>query len=1204
MSKIEYIVDLKPQTRDDRFVAFVGFDTVSNQHVEIRFLPDSWHHEAKLKTMNQRIGLLRLANHPSLRKVIKVVDDHRPFRIILDASVECTLNDWLVPTRANVWGMARQLLEIVACCHRFGLMLGTASYADLRVGENDRLCVDAMLSLDASVEEDLIELARTLALIVKHDQGAVGSDGEITARHRAMVNQRLRNLLDDGFGGELPDVQEWLEIFGEIPDGPNVVQRLATIELSPIELSHPSGRASEVEETRERPTSLSSEVSETPTTDGNFSAQDISTSGQLSLMPCEIGETLGRFRLENVIGRGGMGVVFEATDISNGQRVAVKVLRTVSSNVTQAIRRFRKEARLLGDIENEYVTRLIDVGCDRERHYMVMELVEGTDLAKWLKTNPRLVPEKALRLAADIACGLVDAHSRGIVHRDIKPENVLLQSISVESGNAEKDGKKEEAIAGYRVKVSDFGIARYVHQSESMEVTRAGSMLGTPAYMSPEQCKGEAAITPAADIYSLGVTLYQLLTGEPPFNGTDPMKMAAMHCFEAPPAVQRRNPAVTDPISQIVARALAKDPDQRYGDASQMLREIRRVLNGKPSDMQLHPQLPSESTEAFTLRRYQWDLKSSPTELWHFVANTERLNRAIGLSPVEWQTFHDPNFGLRRYGTFKVAGIRVQWEEHPFEWIEGSRMGVLREFASGPLRVFMSTVELMPLESGGTRLIHTLKIAPRGTLGRLLIKVEIDRKSERNLSRVYHRIDESIQSRGAAVRASESPSVSDPFESTVSITSVQRQRIADRCELLVERGVSQVVADRVAEYLAKASAQSLAQIRPLALANELSLNSDETMDACLIASTLGLLTLMWDILCPTCRVAALTVDALSAINKHSRCEACDVDFNSDVSEAIELVFRAHPEIRDVDIQSYCIGGPAHSPHVVAQVRIASGERLELDVALAPGDYVLRGPKLLRQQLIRVRSEHAPSDFELPISQFGMSVHTPLLRTGRQAITLVNEYDHVHIVRLERQVARDNVVTAAVACTLPRFRELFPDQTFDRDTPIVSDDMTLLASGINNVESLYASFGDAEAYRVIRQLVDLQTEIIVARGGTVAKSIGEGLLAAFRKCDEAVAASFEIHDRLSQDETLRELVVNIALHRGQVLITTQNDRLDYFGAAVRLPQSMLRLEMSIAMTDTVFAERQTQLRFAAQFAKASTRTVDVPGHGTLILLCVG
>ena len=207
-------------------------------------------------------------------------------------------------------------------------------------------------------------------------------------------------------------------------------------------------------------------------------------------------------------------------------------------------------------------------------------------------------------MTADIACGLVDAHARGIVHRDIKPENVLLQSNFVSSSNAVNDGESDEALAGYHVKVSDFGIARYVHQSESMEVTRAGALLGTPTYMSPEQCKGEATITPAAYVYSLGVTLYQLLVGEPPFNGTDPMQMAAMHCFEAPPAVQRRNPAVTDPIAQIVARALSKEPDQRYGDASQMLCEIRRALKGQPSDMQFHPQLPSQSADAFRSTSY------------------------------------------------------------------------------------------------------------------------------------------------------------------------------------------------------------------------------------------------------------------------------------------------------------------------------------------------------------------------------------------------------------------------------------------------------------------------------------------------------------------------------------------------------------------------------------------------------------------------
>ncbi len=1226
VSNFERIADLKPLRRDDALVAFTGLDESTNLPIELRLVPEQWLAGDNIDRFVRRLQLIKLIKHPSIRCVLAQQIEPPPGKLKLEAPLESLATDLVGTNDAlNVWDVSRQLIDAIDTCHRFGLAIGENGFRQIRINSAGTIQLDPMLTLSTDVDGDLRFLAQTLAswfsVAAREENGSTPPSKAtlLPARNRAAIQQRLRQAAADT-RSQPATVDEWRSLFVAPVLSPEIDSAVfetlpaLTVELPSIAVDQtaemaPVAIASDVTAEISKPMPSLSPL-ETPTAEDSSNrtasvalatkAESASEAGARA-GTCNVGDSLGRFRLDRMIGRGGMGVVFAATDVASGEAVAIKVLRMESGDLAQAVRRFRKEARLLGDIQNDHVTRLVEVGLDRGHHYMAMELVEGTNLQRWLGKNASLEPEAALRLVADIARGLVDAHASGIIHRDIKPENILLQHKASSATTTTVHDESTTPIDQYQVKVTDFGIARYVHQNESMEVTRAGALLGTPLYMSPEQCKGSATITPAADVYALGITLYQLLTGSPPFSATDAMKLAAMHCFDPPPSVQRRNPAVTDPIAQIIARALAKNPEERYADASQLLAAISRVLSGKPSDIQLHPQYPASAVGAAVERRYQWELKSSANELWHFVANTERLNRAIGLQPVEWDTRHDPQLGMRRFGSFKVAGMRVQWEEHPFEWIEGSRMGVLREFTSGPLEVFASVVELHPLESGGTKLTHTLRITPRGTLGRLLIKVEIDRKSERNLDDVYRRIDESIQARAAAARASRPASLSDPFERKVPVTAQQRQRINERCERLISRGVTPTVATRLQEFLLLSSPQTLSQIRPLALAEELSIESDSVINACLIAATEGLLTLMWDILCPTCRVAAVTVDALSEINAHTRCEACDVDFQSNISDAIEMVFRAHPEIRDVDTASYCIGGPSHSPHVVAQVRMAPHERLELELALAPGDYVLRGPRLTRQQTLRVRSENAPSEHEVLVGEFGLTSHTPLLRAGRQTVVLTNDDSTTQMIRLERQVSRDNVVTATVASTMPRFRELFPNQTFDRDTPIVSDDITLLTSGIASIETLYRQQGDAEAYRVIRKLVELQTEIIVARGGTVAKSVGEGLLAAFRKCDEAVAAAIEIQHRAANDASLAFVHVCVGLHRGQVLITTQNDRLDYFGSTARLAQILPSLGGKISMTDRVFADPAIQLRFANELQRATTRSVDVPGHGTQLLL---
>ena len=327
----------------------------------------------------------------------------------------------------------------------------------------------------------------------------------------------------------------------------------------------------------------------------------------------------------------------------------------------------------------------------------------------------------------------------------------------------------------------------------------------------------------------------------------------------------------------------------------------------------------------------------------------------------------------------------------------------------------------------------------------------------------------------------------------------------------------------------------------------------------------------------------------------THCEACDVDFQSNLGDAIELVFRAHPEIRDVDDASYCVGGPEHSPHVVAQLRLEADERLELSIELGAGDYLLRGPRLPRTQVIRVQSQGAPSQYEVALSHVGESLHTPKLRAGRQTLTLTNDLDSLHVLRIERTIPRDDVVTASVASTMSLFRKLFPQQTLDRENPIASEQMTLLSTTVADVDEVYASLGDTEAYQIIQKQLDELARCVKVHHGTVAKTVGEGMLAAFQHCEHAVAAAMEMMRILRESNEFSELNIGIGVHRGQTLVATQNDRLDYFGATARAIQALPAFAGSdILLTDTVFTDSSVQELFGDQLSKATIETVALPG----------
>ncbi len=242
---------------------------------------------------------------------------------------------------------------------------------------------------------------------------------------------------------------------------------------------------------------------------------------------------LGRYRLLDKLGEGGQGIVYRAEDPAAGTVVAVKVLRSERIADTMVLRRFRKEARLMAEANNPQVVNLLEYNEEDGVPYLVLEFVSGEGLDRLLRRQTRLDEREALAIMAEVARGLMAAHERGIVHRDIKPSNVLMLPPG------------EPGAGAPRIKISDFGLARHVIDTESMALTASGALLGTPHYMAPEQWTGRS-IDARTDVYALGATLYHMLAGRPPFDGAMREALAAQHCNAAP----RRSPRPIRPSAK------------------------------------------------------------------------------------------------------------------------------------------------------------------------------------------------------------------------------------------------------------------------------------------------------------------------------------------------------------------------------------------------------------------------------------------------------------------------------------------------------------------------------------------------------------------------------------------------------------------------------------------------------------------------------
>jgi serine/threonine-protein kinase len=281
------------------------------------------------------------------------------------------------------------------------------------------------------------------------------------------------------------------------------------------------------------------------------------------MMEAGAGTLSGRYETGEKLGTGGMSNVYKATDRILERTVAVKILAEHLSDDERFVARFRREALAVAKLIHPNIVQVYDTGVDEGRHYIVMEYVEGRSGAQILQRQGPVEPEIAAEIGIQACAGLDYAHRRGIIHRDVKPGNLMIVGGPVGGG---------EMI----VKLTDFGIARAIEQTR---ITQVGSVVGTAAYLAPEQVRGEEA-TPATDVYALGVVLYQFLTGRLPYEGSSLAELAVRQQNEKPLPPDTYNSEVPDTLGAAVLRALEGDPNRRYASADELSAGLRLGMEG------------------------------------------------------------------------------------------------------------------------------------------------------------------------------------------------------------------------------------------------------------------------------------------------------------------------------------------------------------------------------------------------------------------------------------------------------------------------------------------------------------------------------------------------------------------------------------------------------------------------------------------------
>ncbi|GER82647.1 MAG: serine/threonine protein kinase [Thermogemmatispora sp.] len=275
----------------------------------------------------------------------------------------------------------------------------------------------------------------------------------------------------------------------------------------------------------------------------------------------------GRYEIREHIATGGMASVFKTWDHRVERIVAIKVLRSLDKNDLRAVERFRREARAAAALAHPNAVTIYDFVEEGGQYFLVMEYIQGPTLKQLITQRRRLQVREAFEIACQVCSVLQVAHARGFIHRDIKPQNIMLTWNGITP-------LSQDLSSGLWVKLTDFGIVRV---AEDAGLTNSGIVLGTADYLSPEQARGET-LTASSDLYSLGVVLFEMLAGRPPFVGPTAVSIAMQHASTNPPLLRQFNPSLPISVERVVMRALEKEPEDRFHSAIELQQALRACL--------------------------------------------------------------------------------------------------------------------------------------------------------------------------------------------------------------------------------------------------------------------------------------------------------------------------------------------------------------------------------------------------------------------------------------------------------------------------------------------------------------------------------------------------------------------------------------------------------------------------------------------------
>lgn len=533
--------------------------------------------------------------------------------------------------------------------------------------------------------------------------------------------------------------------------------------------------------------------------------------------------------------------------------------------------------------------------------------------------------------------------------------------------------------------------------------------------------------------------------------------------------------------------------------------------------------------------------RSQVTALWEVLTDTERLNRAVGMDRVVYRPNTDAS-AARFIGTTNLGGFEVEYEERPSEWVFGQHFRITRYMRSGPVERLETIFKFDALpgagEGGATvkiRLVFWAKLALMAPIIKMRAKKSLER-FEQEISRIDAALASHQEVRSAAsasVRINE-----QPFSQAAALL---RARAPGDC------------AERLLRLVREADDVEVMRLRPFVLAELWGVPRIEMLSVMLQAVQCGLLDLRWELVCPSCRVAADVVPTLAELREHGACQLCEIDFALDVDEALEVTFSPSRALRAVDAGPFCIAGPAKVPHVMAQIVVPAQGIGTLVAPQEPGRYrlFLRGGQ--RAWVEVAAGERAV--FSVPADALSARGEHVLRVAPGGVLLVANPTGEERHAKLERGGSTHQAATAREVTALAAFRQTFSSDVLKPGASLKVSRVSLFFSDLTASTQLYSTVGDAAAFRLVQDHFDVVLACIERHHGALVKTIGDAVMAVFADEADGLRASMEILQRFElfraeQPDRMRTHI-KLGLFSGPCYVVTANGVLDYFGQTVNI-----------------------------------------------------